>query len=382
MATSPLPEPTSDLAAALRRGLLAFFDARARDLPWRRSADPYAIWVSEVMLQQTRVETVIPYFERWLERFPDVASLAEAPEADVLKAWEGLGYYRRARNLHRAAALVRERHQGRVPATSAGLRELPGVGVYTAGAVASIAFGEAVPAVDGNVRRVLSRLFDLAAPSARELEALAAELVDPSRPGDFNQAVMELGATVCTSHDPGCARCPVSRACLALRRGTVAERPLPRRRAEAPHRVHALAVVWARGPAGAGGPVRLLVRQRPAEGLLGGLWEFPGTAAHEGADLMEVARAVASGLGVTLSSAPLTPLPEVRHAFTHLRVTYRPYLVEARSTGSREGGWVGRDELAELALPRAIQRVAAAAWEHIGRLGRVPAPIGTLPGAS
>jgi A/G-specific adenine glycosylase len=126
----------------------------------------------------------------------------------------------------------------------------------------------------------------------------------------------------------------------------------------------------------------LLVRQRPAEGLLGGLWEFPGTAAHEGADLMEVARAVASGLGVTLSSAPLNPLPEVRHAFTHLRVTYRPYLVEARSTGSREGCWVGRDELAELALPRAIQRVAAAAWEHIGRLGRVPAPIGTLPGAS
>ncbi|MGH7483262.1 MAG: A/G-specific adenine glycosylase, partial [Longimicrobiales bacterium] len=176
-------------ATSIRRPLLAWFDASRRVLPWRRDADPYRVWVSEVMLQQTRADVVIPYYERWLARFGDVRALAAADQADVLRHWEGLGYYARARNLHGAARIVRDRHGGEIPSDPGTLKELPGIGAYTAGAIASIAFGRRVPAVDGNVRRVLARLADLPAPSAVELERQARALVDPDRPGDFNQAL-------------------------------------------------------------------------------------------------------------------------------------------------------------------------------------------------
>lgn len=364
-----------DTVASLRRRLLDFFDARARDLPWRRTDDPYAILVSEVMLQQTRVDTVIPYFERWLERFPDVEALAAADQADVLKAWEGLGYYRRARNLHGAAVVVRDRFGGRVPATASDLRELPGVGAYTAGAVASIAFGEAAPAVDGNVRRVLSRLFDLPAPSPRELAELAAELVDPGRPGDFNQALMELGATVCTAADPTCGGCPVAESCFALERGAVAERPTPRPRAQVPRQVHVVAVVCA-GPAS--DEPRLLMRQRPPDGLLGGLWEFP-TAVVESdeGDRVTAARALAVDLGARLADtdadaplAVLAVLPDVRHAFTHLHVTYRPVLLEAGGGSVPAHEWANAEKLAALALPTAMRRIASDVWERLGATSR------------
>ncbi len=372
------PLPTSP--TALRRALLAFFDRSARDLPWRRTGDPYAIWVSEIMLQQTRVETVIPYYRDWLRRFPTVEALAEADESEVLKAWEGLGYYRRARNLHRGARVVRERFQGRLPGDSAALREIPGIGPYTAGAVASIAFGEAAPAVDGNVRRVLSRLFDLPAPSDTELRQLAGALVDPDRPGDFNQALMELGATVCTPRAPECGACPVASSCLALGRGTVAERPPARKRAPVPREVHAVAVLVS-GPADA---LRLLVRQRPAEGLLAGLWEFPGRLLDQAAGETEE-RAVRRLLGETLAGATFEgvpddpggaalaaarPLDEVRHAFSHLHVTYRPYVIHAAGGERRpmppERRWVAPHELEELALPVAMQRIAALALAALG----------------
>lgn len=195
---------TTELAAALLR----HYDVHRRDLPWRDRADPYAVWVSEIMLQQTRVETARPYYERWLERFPDLDALADAEIDDVLRAWQGLGYYARARNLHRAARMVRERYHGAIPADPAELRRLPGVGAYTAGAVASIAFGAATPAVDGNVRRVVARLHDLEDPTAAQLQTLAVELVPADRPGDFNQALMEIGATVCTPRAPDCDACP------------------------------------------------------------------------------------------------------------------------------------------------------------------------------
>lgn len=346
MATIPDPH----LIDALRRDLLAFYDARARDLPWRRTDDPYAIWVSEIMLQQTRVETVIPYFERWMERFPDVAALAAADEGDVLKAWEGLGYYRRARNLHRAAARVREGPDGALPTTARELRRLPGVGAYTAGAVASIAFGEAVPAVDGNVRRVLARLFDLAAPAARELESLAGALVDDRRPGDFNQALMELGATVCTPRSPSCPGCPVRAHCLARRRGTVAERPVATPRRPVPREVCDVVVVRA-APSGL-----LLMRRRPDEGLLAGLWEFPDAAAVEGE------------LEVPLDGH--VPLDPVEHAFSHLRVTYRPVVVTlddaTRPSVAAPYRWVDEGDRAELALPVAMQRILASALRVVG----------------
>ena len=216
--------------AAFRSDLLAHFDRNKRDLPWRMDRTPYRVMVSELMLQQTRVETVLPYYARWLEQFPTFEALAAASVDDVLRAWKGLGYYARARNLHKAAQVVRDRYQGVLPEDPAELRALPGVGEYTTGALASIVFGVAIPAVDGNVKRVLARLFDEATPSPKWLRAVAGDLVDPERPGDFNEAMMELGATVCTPRAPRCGDCPVRPHCFAYQRDTVLERPSPRRR--------------------------------------------------------------------------------------------------------------------------------------------------------
>src|SRR5690606_12408822 len=194
--------------SAIRRALLRHYDQHRRELPWRGTADPYRVWVSEIMLQQTRADVVAPYYERWLERFPTLDALADAELDDVLHAWQGLGYYARARNLHRAARMVRERHGGELPRDAAALRALPGVGAYTAGAIASIAFGEPCPAVDGNVRRVLARLFDLADAAPGTIHELAARLVPRRRAGDFNQALMDLGATVCSPRRQACGECP------------------------------------------------------------------------------------------------------------------------------------------------------------------------------
>ncbi|NNF38916.1 MAG: A/G-specific adenine glycosylase, partial [Gemmatimonadetes bacterium] len=346
--------------ASFRAALLDFYDRHGRALPWRESNDPYAILVSEIMAQQTRVETVVSYYERWLERFPTFAALAAAPEDDVLKEWEGLGYYSRARNLHRAAKVVRERHGGRLPESALELRDLPGVGPYTAGAVASIAFDRAEPAVDGNVRRVYARLFDEASPIPREVERWAARVVDPARPGDFNQALMELGATVCTPRRPSCERCPVASWCRALEEGTAELRPSPRRRSPVRQEVRAVAVLVRRGRGGApptgratkesgrrirGGERReiagerreavgdrFLVRRRPAEGLLAGMWDFPSISAEEGdtdARIVERVRELARrrGLGAD-GGRVLSPVP---HQFSHLRVEYRAVLLEVAS---------------------------------------------------
>jgi len=336
-------------------------------MPWRETSDPYAIWVSEVMLQQTRVDTVVPYWERWLERFPTVAALADAELDDVLRHWEGLGYYSRARNLHSAARMVRERFDGAVPAEPEALRELPGVGEYTAGAVASIAFGVATPAVDGNVRRVLSRLHDLATPTPRTLRERAAALVPADRPGDFNQALMELGATLCSPRSPACGECPVARWCLARRRGTQELRPLPTRRKPIPEeRVRSLVRVRDDGA--------LLLARRPMDGLLGGLWEFPEASASGGA---------AAG-GTDPGGTELEP---VVHTFSHKRVTYEPVLIrvgvdgdeDVAGDGSLAGGgagrggteraWVEPARLGEYALPVAQRKIATLALRHLGVSG-------------
>lgn len=260
---------------SLRAQLLRWFNRARRDLPWRRTSDPYAIWVSEVMLQQTQVDTVIPYWTAFLGRFPNVRALAKAPLEEVLHAWKGLGYYRRARLLHAAAHAVVEKHDGALPQTAAGLRELPGFGRYTAGAVASLAFGEQSPVVDGNVARVLSRLFEVEGrpgEPAREqtLWALAENLVVGPRPGDLNQALMELGALVCTPARPDCAHCPVRRSCRALASNRV--EALPRPRVRKPPRPETRYAVFARQGA------KVLVARRSAHGLYGGLWELPSVA--------------------------------------------------------------------------------------------------------
>lgn len=320
---------------AVRRALLDFYDARRRDLPWRRDVDPYRVWVSEVMCQQTRVETAVPYFERWMARFPTVDALAEAPIDDVLHAWAGLGYYRRAHNLHRAARVVRERHGGRIPGDPEALRRLPGVGDYTAGAIASIAFGLPEPAVDGNVRRVLSRLHDLPDPGAAELRRLAAELVPAERPGDFNQALMELGATVCTPRSPRCDRCPIASYCRARAAGTQTERPRPKPSKAIPEDDVGTAIVLA--PDGA-----LLLVRRPEDGLLGGLWEFPGEAVAAGETPEDAARrAAVRVLGEAAASVPgpaplgpATPLGAVVHTFSHRRITYHAFLFALGEAGA------------------------------------------------
>ena len=346
---SPVGTPrTADIdegeLTRLRTELLAHFDAHARDLPWREAADPYAIWISEVMLQQTRVAAATPYYLRWMERFPTVESLAGADLDEVLEIWAGLGYYSRARNLHRAAGQVCRDHGGRIPTTVAELRTLPGVGDYTAGAVASIAFDRVTPAVDGNVRRVLSRLFDLDAAGSATVRQCASELVDPSRPGDFNQALMELGATVCTPRSPRCEACPLAFYCRALTNGTVALRP-GTRRAPSVRTVELASFVAVDAER------RSLLIRRPDHGLLAGMWEFPS---HE------------------VTAPPDRALESVTHAFTHLRATYHPIVVsgEASFDAVRSAGWVGasesRDtrvhpltELNDLAVPTGQKKIAA-----------------------
>ena len=302
--------------------------------------------VSEFMLQQTRVDAVIPYYRRWLARFPDWHTLAAATDDEVILAWKGLGYYRRARNLHRAARVVCERYAGRLPESPDELLILPGVGQYTAGAVASIAFGRVAPVVDGNVRRVLSRLLDVGDLKPARLRDEATRLIDPDRPGDFNEALMELGATVCTPRSPRCGHCPVADDCGALAGGTIAERPTPTPRKRIPTVEYTVAVVVAP-------PLTLLVK-RPPTGLLAGMWEFP---------TMETL----AELGLTGTSGP--PLDPVTHTFTHLRATYRPVIVHMarpfshgntrRPRDPQAHAWAHPDRLDEWALPVAQQKIAA-----------------------
>jgi A/G-specific adenine glycosylase len=364
--------PPASRVRALRRRLLEHYDRHRRDLPWRRETDPYRIWVSEVILQQTRVETAIPFYRRWMERFPTLEALAGADREEVMAAWSGLGYYRRARHLHEAARVVRDRSGGDLPSEARDLRSLPGVGPYTAGAVASIAFGRREPAVDGNARRVLSRLFDLDRTSAAEIEGLARVLVPSDRPGDFNQALMELGATVCRPRVPECARCPVEALCLARRRGTVRRRPSTRR----PERVPVFEVGTAVLSSGQG---RLLLARRPEEGLLGGTWEFPGAVAGSRESPAAAARrAAASWLGRDPgASSPGAACMIVPHAFSHRRHIYHVFRflpvgeaeVDLRRAGRRAATGTGRDGLpawtaAAWVGPRAADRRALPAAQR------------------
>jgi A/G-specific adenine glycosylase len=301
----------------LQRALLAWYRRSRRDLPWRRARDPYAIWLSETMLQQTRVETVLPYYRRFLEALPTVRSLAEAPESRVLSLWSGLGYYRRARMLHAAAKRIVREHRGQLPRDVEGLRRLEGVGDYTAGAVASIAYGVRAALVDGNVTRVLTRLFavedDTSTSAGRaRIWDVARNLVSsaPGDPGDWNQALMELGAIVCTPRGPACERCPLEAFCSARARGLVDV--LPRSSAKRPPtEVHRVSLVLVSAV-----PARVLLARRRPEVLFGGLWEPPGVEAGVGA-----ARSLAERLGVAASA--LEPMGEVLHVLTHrrLRVT-------------------------------------------------------------
>jgi A/G-specific adenine glycosylase len=338
---------------ALRRALLAHYDRQKRDLPWRQTADPYAIWVSEVMLQQTQVPVVERYFRPFLARFPTVGALAAGPLDDVLAAWRGLGYYARARNLHRAARAVVLRHQGELPRSAAELRALPGFGRYTTGAVASIAFGLAEPVVDGNVARVLSRLFaveGLPGDTARErtLWTLAGRLLAKERPGDWNQALMELGATLCLAVGPACLLCPVRQRCAALARGLVDRLPPPRPPPARRRLRLAAAVVQRRG--------RLLLARRPPHGLFGGLWELPSQEVAPGAEAASVRRTLAAALGPGATVGEW--LGDVERTLTHRALTISLFRAtaprQAAPPRSAELRWVRPEEASRLGMSTAM----------------------------
>jgi A/G-specific adenine glycosylase len=338
------------------RALLRWYRTTRRDLPWRRTRDAYRIWISEVMLQQTQVATVVPYYERFLARFPDVAALAAAALDDVLKAWEGLGYYGRARHLHAAAGQVVAAHAGRVPLDPAAFRRLPGVGDYIAAAVLSIAAGEPLPVVDGNVLRVWARWRCLredvrtARLRGRIRRELAA-VIPAAAPGDFNQALMELGARVCAPRSPRCAECPLAPRCEARRAGAAAELPMRVPRRKVPLVRIAVAVIVRRG--------RVFIQRRPDEGLLGGLWEFPGGKIEPGeTPATALARECREEIGVAPAAA--SPLAEVRHDYSHFRAHLHVFVCRldagARPRAAGPARWVTGAELERYAFPGANRK--------------------------
>jgi A/G-specific adenine glycosylase len=335
--------------------LLAWYDRHRRVLPWRAPpgirADPYRVWLSEIMLQQTTVATVGPYFARFLERWPDIAALAAAPLDDVLHAWQGLGYYARARNLHACAQAVVARHGGKFPETEAELLTLPGIGGYTAGAIAAIAFNQFAAPVDGNIERVMARLFAVTTPlpeAKPELRRLAASLVPGDRPGDFAQAAMDLGATICTPTKPKCVLCPWREDCRARRQGIAEE--LPARLAKRAKPLRRGVAFWAVRGDGA-----VLLRKRPAKGLLGGMMEVPSSEWRAGAWDEEAAREAAP------VSARWSALPGiVRHSFTHFDLELQVLVGKIRATKAKaDGVWVQPDALTTQALPTVMKKVIA-----------------------
>jgi len=349
--------------SGIRGRLLRWYRRRRRDLPWRRTSDPYAIWVSEVMLQQTRVAAVLPYYERFLARFPSIATLAAAEEEQVLAAWSGLGYYRRARALHAGARSLVERHAGRLPRDPALLREIPGIGRYTAGAIASVAFGLPEPIVDGNVRRVLARLFAVdglrlgRAAEQRRLWELAGQLVRGPRPGDFNQALMELGATVCRSVGPACDICPVADACAARSRRAIERYPTPAARAVPVERQVAVAVVVRRG--------RVLLERPGAASPLRGTWDVPAAG---GADLLRSELRNRHGLSVELGE----PVARYTHGILDqvLRIQVHPCRLLDRTVGrSGDLRWVAPASLGEVAVSGATRKVLHGSSSGSGSCG-------------
>lgn len=345
---------------ALRQNLLVWYAQQGRDLPWRHSRDPYRIWISEVMLQQTQVKTVMPYYERWLDRFPAIDSLAAATQEQVLKAWEGLGYYARARNLHRAAQTLVEQHDGTFPESLAIALTLPGIGRTTAGGILSAAFDQPVPILDGNVKRVLTRLVALQIPPNRALKALWAlseTILDQQQPRDFNQALMDLGATVCTPKQPACLICPWNSYCAAYRLTMQNELPLSEQRSPLPHKIIGVAVIWHTDG-------RILIDRRRQEGLLGGLWEFPGGKVEPGETIEAcIRREIQEELGIEIAVGE--HLITIEHTYSHFRVTLNVHHCqhlsgEPQPLESEEVRWVTLGEIDQFPFPKANTQIIAA----------------------
>lgn len=358
-----------------RDALLSWFRAVRADLPWRRAPSPYQVWLSEVMLQQTQVETVIPYFESFVQAFPNISALAASPLSDVLKAWEGLGYYSRARNLHKAAGIIVAEHGGQLPSAIDELRKLPGIGPYTAGAIASIAFNQPAPIVDANVARIITRLLDLDADvtmgaTMKQLWSIAADWLPREGAGEYNQALMELGQRVCKARNPLCKSCPLQGYCRAYAAGTVAARPVRKSRAPKPH--YDVAAGLIRDEEG-----RLLIARRPLDGLLGGLWEFPGGKREKGESLAEcLRRELREELAIEVAVGER--FATVKHGFTHFKITLHafecrylgalPPYDEPQAIGAMDWQWAREERLSQFSFGKADRLVIAALQSRPERL--------------
>ena len=333
----------------LQKALLGWFAENKREMPWRKTRDPYKIWVSEIMLQQTQVVTVIPYYDRWVKRFPDVVSLAGAPPEDVLKHWEGLGYYRRARNLQAAAQKIVTEFQGKFPTNYEDVLKLPGIGRYTAGAVTSIAFGAPNPVVDGNVARVYSRLFTLKEAvdlpeGEKKLWKIAEENLSAEDPGDFNQALMELGATVCLPVNPLCLACPVSTLCRAFETNRAADFPVKARKTETKKVRAVCGIVRKNG--------KILVVKRPESGRWAGMWEFPTFKVENGKSAKEILTENLKALG--FPSQIKEKLSNAKRAYTVHQETMEIFECESRSLGKVKDGqaeWAAKEDLKKRVFP-------------------------------
>ena len=354
------------MAAPFTEKLLNWYHENRADLPWRRDPNPYHTWLSEVMLQQTRVDTVIPYYHRFLQAFPTIESLAAAPLEDVLKLWEGLGYYSRARNLHRAAQVIVDEYGGSLPADVETLRKLPGIGRYTAGAIASISFGVAAPALDGNVMRLFARLLDMpddiTQPATRnKLWRIAEQWLPAHAPGDFNQALMELGQQICRPRNPLCPRCPIQFSCRARMAGAQNERPLRSKRSPTPHYDVTAGLIRDERN-------RLLIARRPLDGLLGGLWEFPGGKVEANEPLVDcLKRELREELAIAVEVGALFAV--VDHAFTHFKITLHAFECryhgalpphdKPQAIGVMDWAWVTEAQLPKYSFGKADRVVIA-----------------------
>jgi len=335
------PAKTRSVSAAIQKRLLPWFAKNRRDLPWRKNRTPYRVWVSEIMLQQTRVDTVIDYYKRWMKKFPSWRALARAPQADVLKAWEGLGYYSRARNLHAASKIITDQYNGnfskvwrkspeKFQTLEKFLQKFPGIGNYTAAAIASLAFDEDAAVVDGNVIRVLSRLFAYGGDTKstagkKKMQAWADELLVKGRAGEFNEAMMELGALVCLPKNPKCSGCPMQKVCAAFAKGSPEKYPVMKKKKKVPHIVVGAAVTANRKG-------EVLIAQRKQNDMLGGLWEFPGGKQEPGETIEEcIARELKEELGINVEVGDF--FMTVKHAYSHFTMTmhvYRTKIISGR----------------------------------------------------
>ncbi|NIR49978.1 A/G-specific adenine glycosylase [candidate division KSB1 bacterium] len=353
--------------SAFSEKLIGWYNKNKRDLPWRKTSDPYEIWVSEVMLQQTQVDTVVPYYKKFLERFPDIKSLAEASLSDVLKVWEGLGYYARARNLKSAAEIIQKEHGGEMPDTHDRLIKIPGIGPYTAAAIASIAYNENYPVVDGNVLRLVARIMRIEAPPGKKgtkskFVQTCRQLMPKGQASAFNQAMMELGALICTPHRPKCSRCPVSFFCQAYQ--TMKDPsilPLKATPKNKPHFNVAVGIIWNNG--------KILIDQRPEEGLLGGLWEFPGGKQEPGESLEEcLEREIKEEMNIQIRvQGPFLTIP---HAYSHFKITLHSFQCQhvggiPKPKKAIDWKWVSPKDITRYAFPQANKKILDALLRNL-----------------